>query len=428
MDCDISKYLGREMRMKKLLGLIMTAVLLLGPAVSEAEINCLRGGVALDGDKVLNRPCTETELNEAKARSEYFQDKKNKGNIRDLKSIAPVVGVVAAIVGLLMALGFVGSFGLFVVVTYLPLMFFETPVASVFVIGGSVAIIFGFLTRKARLKKREERQRKINEEIARNDTQFDVDEVDLTYSRKGFSLSIDKENKLVMINGTSINLSEFHFRTEDLSEARTTGGSTGGGYQAVTGPGAAPGSWETKGHVYVPGTATPIVATMEHTGYSVKIYRKDESQKTLISSVEFSLKSEKSYKALERVLKQISLLGSSYAQEKASNALDFLIANAGLDKEYLSKSSWGADGVLSEVIAVDRSGKSVAIYDNGAGTWKGNLKGASAQIIDNKLEVKVDDSAYRDQHLSDRHFTILAGQPRDVLLEWESRINLLATI
>jgi len=422
----IEKYKGEKMLMKNILGLIMS-LLLFGPAVSVAEIHCLRGGVALDGGKVLDRPCTETELREESLRDEAYDKKKKKEELaKDLKVIAPAIGVFAAIVGLFKALGFVGSFGLFVAFTYGALMFFE-PMASIFFAGGVAAVIFGFATRKVRIKKREDRQRVVNEEIARNDTQFEEDDLNLSYSRKGFSLSFDKEKQLVEINGASIKLSEFDFVTGRLSEACTTGGSTGGGYQAVTGPGAAPGSWETKGHVYVPSTTTPYVSTLVQTGYSVTIYRRHESQKAEIASIEFSLKSEKSYQALERVLKKIQVEGEIFAQESASNALDLLSASAGLDKEFLSKARWGADGALREVIAVDRSGNSVVIYNDGADTWTGTLKGASAQIIDNKLEVKVDDAAYRDQYLSDRHFTILLDQPRDVLVEWESRINLLAT-
>lgn len=126
---------------------------------------------------------------------------------------------------------------------------------------------------------------------------------------------------------------------------------------------------------------------------------------------------------------------AQYYYDRAQIELGEICVKAGLNENYikLASGNWYF-AAMEEGIAVDRSGKMVVLTNYGAETWIGTLKGASAKIVDlstanekkYKLDVKVDDPAYRAENMTERHFVILGSQPYEVLVEWEERINLLA--
>jgi hypothetical protein len=120
---------------------------------------------------------------------------------------------------------------------------------------------------------------------------------------------------------------------------------------------------------------------------------------------------------------------NALAQDKVQNILDKLQLASGVDQDCFKKIRIDDAGMLHEAIAVDRSGKAFAVYNNGKSTWTGTLKGASASINDKNqyLEVMVDDPAYREKNLAELRFHVaFYPAPKKELDEWKDRINLLA--
>jgi len=164
--------------------------------------------------------------------------------------------------------------------------------------------------------------------------------------------------------------------------------------------------------------------------YEIKIYQYPDGDSANPTELLFIIRHPKFFYALKELSTLISdfFIGNrkDSAAKIAQVALDNLIRQAGMADDYFQLVKWNGDGVLSEVIAVDRSGKAVIFDNNGENIWMGSLNGASAEIAGTHLDVKVDDPVYREQKLSERHFIILGGEPRDVLVAWEERINLIA--
>lgn len=239
-----------------------------------------------------------------------------------------------------------------------------------------------------------------------------ISDVDaMIYSRDGFALHVDKVRKLVIVNGNEISPLDFSYFESDITKLVNY---DTGGNQTVYG-----NSGGSVGTVYVPGKSGSY---QENMGKRILIRKQNHD----VCTTEFSLAFTDSYTALIGVLSKVKAWCQSQAKETASSVLDTVCANAGMGKDSINKARWGKDGVLLEAIAVDRTGKAAAVYREGAETWTGTLNGASASIIDGKLEVKVDDPEYRSKHLTERRFAVFDKEPREVLVEWEDRINLLA--
>lgn len=243
------------------------------------------------------------------------------------------------------------------------------------------------------------------------DTLYISDEDSMSYSRDGFKLHVDKARKLVVVDGCEISPFDFSYVERNITKEVTY--NTGGNQTVYGNTGGSIGS------VYVPGESGSY---QEDIGKRIQIQKQHQN----VSTVEFSSQQIDSHSALLRVLIQVKAWCESQAKDTASDALEVLCASAGMGVDSFNKARWSKDGVLLEAIVVDRTGKAAAVYKEGGETWIGTLNGASASIIDGKLEVKVDDPEYRSKHLTERRFAVFDKEPREVLVEWEDRINLLA--
>lgn len=110
--------------------------------------------------------------------------------------------------------------------------------------------------------------------------------------------------------------------------------------------------------------------------------------------------------------------------ELAEGEFDDICTKAGLAENYFKKHDGASRFRPAQGVGIDHLGKMVVM--KGDDIWMGSLLGAFAQIVDKTLDVKVDDPTYRERHLTERHLMIFENQPREVLVEWEERINLLA--
>ncbi len=107
--------------------------------------------------------------------------------------------------------------------------------------------------------------------------------------------------------------------------------------------------------------------------------------------------------------------------------LQALLAGAGVSGSDLwSKYSHDLDGRIVALVAANRSGRGIIVHDNGEQTWTGEWRGASARVNEGRLEVQVDDPAWRRQHLSERRFTIGERWTPEERQAWADRIGLLA--
>jgi hypothetical protein len=118
------------------------------------------------------------------------------------------------------------------------------------------------------------------------------------------------------------------------------------------------------------------------------------------------------------------------ALERAQAALRKLAEQAGLNDEhwYDNRYSTHAEnpGVLLEAIAADREGRGYAVYNKGQSTWIGSWKQAVVHETRQGLDIQVNDSAYRQQHMTERRFQLGAHFTVQSCQEWVSRIRLLS--
>lgn len=111
----------------------------------------------------------------------------------------------------------------------------------------------------------------------------------------------------------------------------------------------------------------------------------------------------------------------------AHDAMAALVRQAGVDTSAMwSRYGHDLDGRLAYAIAADRSGRGFAVYADGAQTWVGHWRGASCRLEDGALQIQVDDPAYREQHLSQRRFSLGARWEKAEQQAWLDRIELLA--
>ncbi|MFY2765222.1 hypothetical protein [Arenimonas sp. MALMAid1274] len=107
--------------------------------------------------------------------------------------------------------------------------------------------------------------------------------------------------------------------------------------------------------------------------------------------------------------------------------LQSLLAQAGLAGEDLwSKYAHDLDGRIVALVAANRAGRGVVVHADGNDTWIGQWRGASARVADGRLEVQVDDPAWRRQHLSERRFVLGERWTSEERQTWADRIGLLS--
>lgn len=125
-----------------------------------------------------------------------------------------------------------------------------------------------------------------------------------------------------------------------------------------------------------------------------------------------------------------------FAKESANRRLDDLRAEAGVGKEFVDIAH-SQDGVVFWAISADREGRA-AILDQ-TERWAGPLAAArakaSVEVAENgvggrsdlfELVVELDDPKYEREHLAKRRFKIMRGWPRDKLVSWADRIQILS--
>lgn len=110
----------------------------------------------------------------------------------------------------------------------------------------------------------------------------------------------------------------------------------------------------------------------------------------------------------------------------AQARLKAMLAEAGLSGSDLwSKYAHDLDGRIVALVAASRAGRGF-ILDGGGEPWTGDWRGASARVVDDRLQVQVDDPAWRHRHLSERRFTLGERWTAEERQAWADRINLLA--
>lgn len=287
-----------------------------------------------------------------------------------------------------------------------------------------------------------------------------------------FHLAIDKVKNLIILNH-SIGMHPHEFAWCQYTATTYSKGGGGGSVQTITTSNGGIGS------VYIPGPYIP--SSSYTTCQRVKIIRLTEPQDRFLAELERVddklCSSVMPYRHIKEFVKNIDIdamvLGDSggkveciaeidmkyqnvfskdffsavgewcyensknYYRDRAQIELGEICVKAGLNENHfkLASGEWHFHfAAMEDGIAVDRSGKIFVLTNYGAETWTGTLKGGFAKIVDlstanekkYKLDVKVDDPAYRAENMTERHFVILGGQPYEVLAEWEERINLLA--
>ncbi|MBW8329232.1 MAG: hypothetical protein K0M48_08815 [Thiobacillus sp.] len=123
------------------------------------------------------------------------------------------------------------------------------------------------------------------------------------------------------------------------------------------------------------------------------------------------------------------------AKAKANATWNGLSASAGIKGDF---SAWNYDPSTGEIhwlAAVDKSGRGLFVA-NGE-QWHGSMANAKSLVLDvppaNKnaptnlqLEIEVHDPDYERTNLKRRRFKIMTGRPREEIVEWSDRINILA--
>ena len=126
----------------------------------------------------------------------------------------------------------------------------------------------------------------------------------------------------------------------------------------------------------------------------------------------------------------------AFAKESAGRQLDDLRSKGAVGGEFLDM-DYGQDGVVRWALAADREGRA-AIMDQ-AERWSGSLAEARARATVEvaqrggagaadtlELVVELDDPEFERDRLAKRRFRIMRGCPRDKLLAWADRIQILA--
>lgn len=237
---------------------------------------------------------------------------------------------------------------------------------------------------------------------------FTANVEEMSFSRRGFKLHVDQASKFVVVNGTKISPQEFSWR--EWMKHWSFGG--GGGQALYNANGTVVG--------HMGGSSSPWIEITR--GYNVDFFSNGKKVRT----EKFSRRAKRSHEALIEVLTSVDAWCKKAIKQKAFDALDAHCKVAGIEKGYKCLARWDKSGELLEGLAADQAGKVLVILNKDAAPWLGTLVGASAQIVNDVLEFRVDDPAYRAAHMADRHFRMFKGTAREHLVEWESRINLLS--
>ena len=127
---------------------------------------------------------------------------------------------------------------------------------------------------------------------------------------------------------------------------------------------------------------------------------------------------------------------SAFAKESANRRIEELRAGAGVGKEFVDMAHT-QDGVVLWAVAADREGRA-AIMDQ-TERWAGSLASARARVSVElaekgtggipdafELVIELDDPEFERERLAKRRFKIMRSWPREKLVAWADRIQILA--
>lgn len=117
------------------------------------------------------------------------------------------------------------------------------------------------------------------------------------------------------------------------------------------------------------------------------------------------------------------------AKQHAACAAQEIVRAAGLStlpEEVFIHYAGNKQGGVSELIAADRHGRGVLVYEDGASTWQGPWAGAQVSCDEFCLHIKLVDATYRQQHLKERRASLLHKDGKLLRQEWADRIRILS--
>lgn len=117
------------------------------------------------------------------------------------------------------------------------------------------------------------------------------------------------------------------------------------------------------------------------------------------------------------------------AKERAAAAAQQIVREAGLSteaEEVFLHYTGNKQGGVSELIAADRHGRGVLVYEDGASIWQGSWAGAQVSCDEFCLHIKLVDADYRQRHLKERRASLLHTAGKLPRQEWADRISILS--
>jgi hypothetical protein len=135
-------------------------------------------------------------------------------------------------------------------------------------------------------------------------------------------------------------------------------------------------------------------------------------------------------KQRQELAEQEKLAAQQAIAQRQQAALDQVLQRAGITAAaadlFLHRTHIPKTGELFELIVADRDGRGAAVADAGKSVWVGHWHGAEAQVAEGCLHLKLDDDAYRREHLAERRIKLLASGGLALQQQWADRITILS--
>lgn len=135
-------------------------------------------------------------------------------------------------------------------------------------------------------------------------------------------------------------------------------------------------------------------------------------------------------KQRQELAKQEKLAAQQALAQRQQAALDAVLQRAGItapaSELFLHRTHIPKTGELAELIVADREGRGAVLADAGKSVWIGHWHSAEAQVAEGCLHLKLDDEAYRREHLAERRLKLLASGGLALQQEWSDRIAILS--
>ena len=135
-------------------------------------------------------------------------------------------------------------------------------------------------------------------------------------------------------------------------------------------------------------------------------------------------------KQRQELAEQEKLAAQQALAQSQQAALDAVLQRAGItapaSELFLHRTHIPKTGELAELIVADREGRGAVLADAGKSVWIGHWHSAEAQVAEGCLHLKLDDEAYRREHLAERRLKLLASGGLALQQEWSDRIAILS--